>query len=161
MQTTAGIKGVDLDAAAMHGTAAGGKSSSGFSAPELARLLLRERRGEAERGEVVEVDEGQEAPGSPGGGGGAVAGQGLLASTAFDAYSFGVMAFQLCAHEGASMWFCDQADNIVKAADLNNVARPVQPQSPRLGPGLAQRALARGSLFHCGKERSLTKKSSP
>ena len=103
------IRLIDLDASANHGEMAGLKWSSAFAPPELAALIYEYAQLPAE-GRVAWEEYVTSHPNR------------VLASTAFDVWSFGMILYILCAHEGASVFLTSATDNIVRPEELRRLA---------------------------------------
>ena len=108
------IKLIDFDASAKFGEPCHLKFSSAFAPPQLAAELL-----------AYESDTGYKptdalAP-MPWAKWVQTRGK-LIASVAKDIWAFGILAFKLCAEDGASMFWSSEADNIVRHTDLETLA---------------------------------------
>ena len=108
------IKLIDFDASAKFGEPCHLKFSSAFAPPQLAAELLAY---ESETG-YKPTDASAPMPWAKW-----VQSRGnLIASVAKDIWAFGILAFKLCAEDGASMFWSSEADNIVRHTDLETLA---------------------------------------
>ena len=108
------IKLIDFDASAKHGELCHLKFSSAFAPPQLAAELLAYESNTGHKptsaSAPVPWAEWLRSRGS------------LKASVATDIWAFGMLAFKLCAEDGASMFLSSEADNIVRTTDLEVLA---------------------------------------
>ena len=86
-------KAIDLDAAVAHNSQLSSKCSTGFISTEIARALLH-----------------QDGPES------------IAAAAGHDMFAAGMLLFQLCSEDGSSLFFCNQADNLVEHDNLIDLA---------------------------------------
>ena len=109
------LKLIDLDASIKYGSIAGVKLSSACVPPEIARLIWRFQV-ETERQPWDDWPAWEQwVCGLPGS-------DQVLGSPTFDVWSFGVALYRLCVEDGVSLFLSSQADNIVEAADLKDLA---------------------------------------
>ena len=110
------IKLIDFDASARYGEMCHLKFSSAFAPPQLAAELLRyetttgSKPADAPKPPWAPWDEWVQSRGI------------LTASVAKDIWAFGILAFKMCAEDGASMFLSSEADNIVRRTDLEMLA---------------------------------------
>eukprot|EP01043_Picozoa_sp_COSAG02_P019159 COSAG02_NODE_915_length_15986_cov_16.498584_3_plen_629_part_00 len=118
------VKMIDFDASAKYGEACHLKFSSAYANPQLAAELLRYE--DTTGCNPVDAPQPPWAPWDDW-----VRSQGILtASVANDVWAFGILAFKMCAKDGASMFLSSEADNIVRRTDLEELAYKWNQQSP-------------------------------
>jgi hypothetical protein len=104
------IKLIDFDASAKYKELCHLKFSSAYAPPQLAAALLEYE----ERTGCKPTD----SSASPSWAEWVTSRGNLKATVAIDIWAFGILAFKLCAEDGASMFLSSEADNIVRRTDL-------------------------------------------